>query len=164
MLQVRHGHLRPRQQELGTRTWALYVSQYRMALSRIRSLPASSNAFSSACIHRHVESAAPPPIAPLHRGPGYDQYAHTYITIICDNLTASLIAIRHISRCAIIPSTNNAFIPHDHTTDTSPHAVAALSSQGGKFHEVLVPGWAQSLLIREVQGRKASMQFSDGAR
>jgi hypothetical protein len=46
------------------------VLQYRMLPSPIRSRPASSRAFSSACMHRQVDSEAPPAWPMLQRGPG----------------------------------------------------------------------------------------------
>lgn len=45
------------------------MSQYNMDPSRMRSLPASSNAFSSAWMQRQVDRPTPAPWAPLHLGP-----------------------------------------------------------------------------------------------
>lgn len=52
ILHVKHGH----------------VSQYSTEPSRMRSLPASKSAFSSAWMHRQVDSPTPEPFASLHRG------------------------------------------------------------------------------------------------
>ena len=87
-----------------------YVSQYRMEPSLILSRPASSNAFSSAWMHRHVERLTPALCPALQRGPMGIRTANatTSLKIL---LTASVVTILQIPRRTIITRTNHPFLP-----------------------------------------------------
>lgn len=133
------------------------MSQYKIEPSRIRSLPASSKAFSSACMHRHVESPTPPPCAPLHRGPCSCVSFHMNLTM--DRLrTTAFVAIPQVSWRAIVPSTNDTLLSDQDTTNTTFHAVASLGCQRCQLHEVLVPIRPQPFFVRQIQDSEGFMQ------
>jgi hypothetical protein len=86
-----------------------HVLQYRIEPSRILSRPASSNAFSSAWMHKHVERSTPAFFPLLHRAPRDVRTAHSFFRprVI---LTASFVAILEIPRSSIIAGTDDAFL------------------------------------------------------
>ena len=104
-----------------------YVSQYKIEPSLMRSLPASSKAFSSACMHKHVERPRPAPWPPLHLAPMV--LSNLIYNEIEELLTAAFIAIFKVTWCAVVACAYDSLFANQNAADTPLHAVASLCSK-----------------------------------
>ena len=103
-----------------------YVSQYKIDPSLIRSRPASSKAFSSACMHKHVVRPRPAPWPPLHLAPII--LSKLICTEVGELLTTAFIAVFKVTWCAVVACAYDSLLANQDAADTPLHAVASLCS------------------------------------
>lgn len=76
-------------------------------------------------------------------------------------LTSTSVAVGDVSRSSIVASTDDSVVPDKDAADSAFHAVAPLRSQGCQLHKILIPAWAQSLRIEEIQLLKGATKAID---
>ncbi len=90
----------------------------------MRSRPASSRAFSSACMHKQVARPTPALVPELQRAP-CDVRIRRNTGAPGLKLTSALIAVHHISWGPVITGTDHSLLTNENAPNTSLHTVAS---------------------------------------
>src|SRR5215469_14620876 len=75
---------------------------------------------------------------------------------------ATRVAIGHATRSAVVAGAYDAELAHQYAAHAPLHAVAPVGGQLGQLHEVGVPGWAETGLVREVERPEGFVEEVEG--
>lgn len=65
--------------------------------------------------------------------------------------TSTFVAIFEIAWSAIVPGTNDTAFSNKDTPHPAFHAVTSLCSKGSQLHKILIPVWANTFLIAQIE-------------